>query len=608
MESEPSRVIDALPGLVWTALPDGQVDYLNRPWCDYTGLTMTDACGSGWLAAIHPGDADRLLPYWRSLLDTGHAGQIEARLRRHDGTFHWFLIRAAPLSDQDGRIAKWYGLNTDIDERKRFEALLEGEKRLLEMVAIGSSLATVLAALRQLVEDTIDDCHCDIQLDDRSGAGLQHGDAPCLATPISGAGGKIIGVLSIYASRPGTPTPSLEVLADRFTRIAGIAIERAQNDEALKRSEDFLAKTRRMSSTGGFSKRVATGEITWSEEVYRMFEFDPAVPVTLEQILTRIHPEDIHSFDDMLSRQREGRDYEHEYRLLMPDQSIKYLHVVAHANHDADGQLEYIAAIQDVTERRRSEDALGKVRSELAHMARVTSLGALTASIAHEVSQPLSGIITNASTCLRMLAADPPNVDGARETARRTIRDGDRASDVIRRLRALFSKTTTTTEWVDLNDVAREVMALSRSELQRSRVILRPDLAEGLPPVTGDRVQLQQVILNLLLNASDAMSGIEDRPRHLVIRSENEEGDSVRLTVQDVGVGFRPEDAEKLFESFYTTKRGGMGIGLSVSRSIIESHQGRLWAIANDGPGATFAFSIPRRPGKVMGARQLGVF
>jgi signal transduction histidine kinase len=219
----------------------------------------------------------------------------------------------------------------------------------------------------------------------------------------------------------------------------------------------------------------------------------------------------------------------------------------------------------------------------------------LTASIAHEVNQPLSGIITNASTCLRMLAADPPNVDGARETARRTIRDGNRASEVITRLRALFSKKNASTEMVDLNETAREVVALSLSELQRSQVILRQELADGLPPVTGDRVQLQQVILNLLLNAADAMRDINDRPRSLVIRTERDTDNHIRLSVQDTGVGFEPQTAAKLFDAFYTTKSGGMGIGLSVSRSIIESHLGRLWAAPNDGPGATFSFSIPRR-------------
>ena len=348
---------------------------------------------------------------------------------------------------------------------------------------------------------------------------------------------------------------------------------------------------------------MATDEITWSEELYRIFEFDRDVPVTLELIGSRVHPEDIPLLNDMIDRARgTGSDFEYEHRLQMSNHSVKYLHMVGHRTRDRDGRLVYIGAAQDVTERRLSEETLGKVRSELAHVARVTSLGALTASIAHEVNQPLSGIVTNASTCLRMLAADPPNVDGARETARRTIRDGNRASDVITRLRALFSNKETTTESLDLNEAIREVIALSLSELQRNRVILRTELADDLPLVTGDRVQLQQVVLNLLRNASDAMSAVDDRPRHMVITTEPEEGDRMRLTVQDAGVGLDPQAMDRLFEAFYTTKNEGMGMGLSVSRSIIERHHGRLWAAPNDGPGATFSFSIPCGPPSATGA------
>jgi len=261
-----------------------------------------------------------------------------------------------------------------------------------------------------------------------------------------------------------------------------------------------------------------------------------------------------------------------------------------------------MALSEDITERKLAEDALSKSRSELAHVGRFASLGVLTASIAHEVNQPLSGIITNAGTCLRMLAADPPNVDGARETARRTIRDGNRAAEVITRLRALYGKKDPTIESVDLNEAAREVLALSLSELQRNRVLVQQELGDGLPPVAGNRVQLQQVILNLLRNASDAMSAVDDRPRQLLIRTEGDEDDHVRLTVKDAGVGFAPQAADRLFDSFYTTKSDGMGIGLSVSRSIIESHHGRLWAALNTGPGATFSFSIPRASEAATGA------
>jgi PAS domain S-box-containing protein len=370
--------------------------------------------------------------------------------------------------------------------------------------------------------------------------------------------------------------------------------ERKRAEDALKRSEAFLAEGQRLSRTGSFSWRVETDEITWSEELYRIFGFERDVPVTLDLIGTRFHPEDIPLLNVMVERARGAvRDLEYEHRLLMPDDSVKYLHLIAHLIRDHDGRLEYVGAVQDVTQRQISEEALAKARSELADVARVTSLAMLTASIAHEVNQPLSGIVTNASTCLRMLTLDQPNVDGARETARRTIRDSNRASDVITRLRALFSKKDTIAERVDLNDATREVIALSLSELQRNRVILRCELADDLPLVTGDRVQLQQVILNLLRNGSDAMNTVHDRPRELLIRTERDEGDRALLSVKDAGIGFDPQSMDKLFQAFYTTKNDGMGIGLSVSRSIIEQHDGRLWATPNDGPGATFSFSIP---------------
>jgi signal transduction histidine kinase len=224
----------------------------------------------------------------------------------------------------------------------------------------------------------------------------------------------------------------------------------------------------------------------------------------------------------------------------------------------------------------------------------LNSLGSPASRSLYVVVRYRSGIITNASTCLRMLATDPPQLEGARETALRTIRDGNRMSEVITRLRGLFSKKEAATESVNLNEAVLEVIALSIVDLQKNRVALRPELADNLPLVTGDHVQLQQVILNLLRNGSDAMSTVEGRPRQLVIRTEQDDGDRVRLTVQDAGVGFDPRAAERLFDAFYTTKGDGMGIGLSVSRSIIERHHGRLWATLNDGPGAAFSFSIPR--------------
>jgi signal transduction histidine kinase len=532
------------------------------------------------------------------------------------------------------------------------ESQLAAEKRLLEMVASGSALAEVLSALCRFVEAACAGCYCGVYLIDWKGPRLRKGAAPslpaafsdamcglpvrcestpcaravhlrtqvivqdleadplwqmspfrslasahalksCCSTPIYSSAGHVLGTLAILQCKSAGPTPVQQHLFDRMTHIARIGIERAQGDTALRRSEAFLAEAQRLTAAGSFSWRVPSGEISWSEQLYRIFEFDQGVQLTLELIRSRVPSEDLPSVNGMIHRARAAAaDFEYEHRLVMPDRSIKYLHLVAHATRDQDGQLEYIGAVQDVTQRRVAEEALGKARSELAHVARIMSLGALTASIAHEVNQPLSGIVTNASTCLRLLAADPPDIDGARETARRTLRDGNRASDVITRLRALFAKKTATSDVVDLNEAAREVIALSLSDLQRRRIILRSELADELPFVAGDRVQLQQVILNLLLNAADAMSGVEDRARQLVIGTEKEGCDRVRLRVQDAGAGFGPHDP-KIFEPFYTTKSDGMGIGLSVSRFIIESHHGRLWAEQNDGPGATFSFAIP---------------
>jgi C4-dicarboxylate-specific signal transduction histidine kinase len=383
--------------------------------------------------------------------------------------------------------------------------------------------------------------------------------------------------------------------SDLDRRVAQRTAELTAANEELTRSEAFLAEAQRLSRTGSFSWRLPSNEVTWSEQLYRIYAFDRRLPVTLDLIRSRVHPQDLQSFDAFVAKaQHSASAFEHEHRLLMPDRTIRYLHVTAHGARDKGGRIEFIGAVHDVTQRRISEEALAHARSELARVSRMTALGALTASIAHEVNQPLAGIMTNAGTCMRMLNAEMPNVQGALETVRRTIRDARRASDVIARLRALFSKKDAEIESIDLNEAVNDVLAATSSDLRRTRVIVRSELAHDLPRVTGDRVQLQQVILNLLRNASEAMSEVDDRPREVTIRTFAGEEDQVRLTVQDAGVGLGPLESERLFQAFYTTKEGGMGVGLAISRSIIESHQGRLWAEANDGPGATFSFSIPR--------------
>jgi PAS domain S-box-containing protein len=368
--------------------------------------------------------------------------------------------------------------------------------------------------------------------------------------------------------------------------------DRRRAETELRQAYGRLAEAQRLSKTGSFVTNLAADR-NWSDEAYRIFEFDPATEVTVQRVREVVHVDDRPSFDAAIARVTAGMDVDYVIRVVTHRGVLKYVRTTAHIVEDIAGRPLFVGAVQDVTQTKVAEEALNKARSELARVARVTSLSTLTASIAHEVNQPLSGIVTNASTCLRMLDADPPNLDGARETARRTIRDGNRASDVITRLRTLFSKKEFALEPLDLNEAAREVIALSLSELQRNRVTVQAELFDPLPPVRGDRVQLQQVILNLIRNAADAMAGVDARPRQLTIRTEREE-DRVRLSVQDVGVGLEPQNVDKIFVPFFTTKTDGMGIGLSVSRSIIESHNGRLWAAPNDGGGATFSFSIPQ--------------
>jgi PAS domain S-box-containing protein len=484
-ENSLKQIINTIPTPAWSARPDGYCDFVNQRWLDYAGLSTEQGLGWGWAQAVHPDDLGRLNDYWLSTIAAGRPGEIEARLRRFDGAYRWFLFRASPLRDEAGAIVKWYGTNTDIDDRRLAEEALRAR-----------------------------------ELDTRS----------------------------LLDNMPGF-----------LARLSSDGIPEIFNRPFLQ----YLGKT--------------------LEEIreWRMSDI--------------VHPDDLaHTIEVFGNGISTGHSFDFQYRLRRFDGAYRWFQARVVPVRNTEGQiLRWNTLVTDIDEQKRAEDELRVAQSELARVMRVMTMGQLTASIAHEVNQPLSGIITNASTCLRMLDTNPPNLEGARETARRTIRDGHRASDVITRLRTLYSKKEPALETMDLNEVAREVTALSSTEIQRNGVTLRQEFAEDLPPALGDRVQLQQVILNLLRNAADAMSTIADRPRELLVRTERDEGNQVRLSVKDSGVGFTLQAADKIFEAFYTTKPGGMGIGLSISRSIIEAHQGRLWATRNDGAGSTFSFAIP---------------
>jgi PAS domain S-box-containing protein len=485
-ESKLRQVIDAIPALAWCNLPDGPNEFLNKGWHEYTGLSSEESHGWGWQKAVHPEDLNLLMERWMKMLASGEPGDIEARLRRHDGVYRWFLIRAEPFRDESGKIVRWYGTSTDIDDRKRAE-------------------------------------------------------------------------------------------------------------EELKQAYLRLAQAQRVSKTGSFITDLLLDEHNWSEELCRIFELNPGTRVTTELIRALFHPEDLPVYEDAFKRAVDGLDDDIDitYRIITPAGNVKHLHAVTHILEKIAGRPVYIGAIQDVTESKMAEQALTRARAELAHMARVTTLSALTASIAHEINQPISAVITSAGACLRWLNRDQPDVQRAREAAMRIDDDGKRAAEIIANLRSFYRKDVSPQrEMVSVNDLIGEMLLLLRSEADRHLVVMRTELTTDQLLVKADRVQLQQVLMNLMLNGMEAMS---ERGGELKISTRRED-EEVTVSVSDTGVGIPANKMAEIFKAFVTTKAGGTGMGLAISSTIIESHGGRIWAAVNPLRGASFHFALPTEP------------
>jgi PAS domain S-box-containing protein len=487
-EREIRLVTDTIPALVWSALPDGAVEYFNQRWLTYTGLTLEQARGWGFIDTYHPEDRTSVrnltsvrMPHAASANDQ----ETEARLRGVDGKYRWFLGRAMALRDEADNIVRWYGTAIDIEDRKRAE-------------------------------------------------------------------------------------------------------------DALRRSEAYLAEAQRLSATGSFGWRVTSGDVVWSEETYRIFGIDRGVKPTIDLVLQRVHPDDRELVRHELNLVAEGNyDFDVEHRLLMPNGLVKYLHVRSHRVKCESGDEEIVGAVMDMTAARDAQEALHAAQAQLAHVNRVTTMGQLAASIAHEINQPITAVVTNASAGLLWLAAQPPDIEEVRDSFDRVIKAGNQAGEVTGRIRALIKKAPPRKDDLEINEAILEVIALTHGEMVKNSVSLRTQLAAGLPLVRGDRIQLQQVILNLIINAIEAMSGISEGPRELLIGTGKDALSGVLVAVQDSGPGLNPESFDRLFDPFYTTKPGGMGMGLSICRSIVEAHGGRVWASRTAGPGVTVQFTLP---------------
>jgi PAS domain S-box-containing protein len=483
-KDELRATIDAIPGMVWSSSSDGRLSFINRRWNEL-GVTLADNDGDIWRSIVHPDDYPAAQHAWNQAIATGMPFENVSRIRRSDGVYRWMHIGAEPLRDHAGNILRWYGVNTDIEERK-------------------------------------------------------------------------------------------------------------QAEQALERSEAFLSDAQRLSRTGSIATKLPDGEMWWSDETYQIFDYAKHVTPTFRLILERSHPEDIALVRQAYQQSLAGAQFvDIEHRLAMPDGSVKYVHYVAHLAASQSAHPEYVGALMDVTEGRVAQEALDRSTAELAHVTRVTMLGELAASIAHEVTQPLAAIVTCGDAALRWMNRPQIDLKEVGQSINQMIRDARRASDVIRQIRAMAQKRDPSQAILDLNAIVRESIELVRRELDGHRVEVDADYACPPPQVCADRVQLQQVIINLVMNGVQAMSGITGRPRELRIRTRRFDARHAQVVIEDSGTGISEENAGRLFNAFFTTKAEGMGMGLSICRSIVEAHGGRIWAESQEGKGAVLQFILP---------------
>jgi PAS domain S-box-containing protein len=737
------EAVETIPALTFTTLPDGSNTFVNKRWTEYTGLSVEKTLGTGWQRAIYPDDLVRHSKKWHISVATGQVFEDEARFRRAaDGEYRWFLVRGVPLRDQHGKIVRWYGTLTDIEDRKRAEKALEQSQMYLtegQRVAHMGSWAFNAAGFEYWSSElfrihgldpsgkppTVEEYLALVYPEDR--AFIEQGIAKMLddhlafdfTKRIVWPDGEIRHVRCV-----GVPVMRGRI----FQGFLGTGVDVTEEElltRELERRQAHLAEAQRLTHTGSWTINIRTDEHFWSEEIFRIYEFDPNVTPAWSLIRDRVHPDDRASLDQrkkMEFTQTGWTDSEADLRIVLPDGRIKHLHTIAHPVMDASGQIvEVIGTTMDVTERKRIEDSmrrseghlaeaqklthtgswawgvadrkavhlseewyriygfdpaegaprweeyfervhpedrltlkviieravvekadydqefrillpngilkwihtvghpvlsnagdlegfagsstditelksaeqererLRQLEADLAHTNRVSVLGEMAASLAHEIKQPIAAAMTSANSCIEWLAHEPPNLDRARAAAAKIDKYGNRAAEIIDHIRSLYRKSPPQSELIDVNEIVCEIFTLLQGEAIRYSIVMRSELAGEQPKIKADRVQLQQVFMNLMLNGIEAMS---DEGGDLTVKSQRQDG-QLLFSVSDTGPGLPADNLDQIFSAFFTTKPQGSGMGLAISRSIVESHGGRLWATANDGRGATFHFTLP---------------
>ncbi len=605
---------------------------------------------------VHPEDRAAILQKAEMETTLKEDSEFDFRIVLPEGTIKHLHSIAHPVIGESGKITEIVGTLMDVTERVRVEALRDGESRILEMIARDAPLEETLDKLVRVMEAQFAGLLCSVLLLDEDGQHVRHGAGPslpkaytdainglcigpkagscgtamyrrepvvvtdilkdplwdnyrglaeryglraCWSTPILSHSGKAMGSFAMYYREPRSPSPAESDALEMATHLAGILLERKLTHEQLQRSEAYLAEAQRLTHTGSWAYKPGGTPLYWSEETFQIWGFDPQQGAPDRQtVLLRVHPDDCDRVRERSEKAVQAKtDWYEEFRIVLPDGTLKHIHSIGHMVFSASGDLiEVVGSHIDVTERKRAEEERERLRqleAELAHINRVTTMGELTASLAHEVNQPIAAAVTDANTCLRWLTRGHPDLEEARDAASRMAKDATRAADIIRRIRLLFGKADPQREPVDVNEIVREMVVLLRSEATQYSVSIRTELPD-LPPVVADRIQLQQVLMNLMINAVDAMKDV-DGTRELSIRSQQAEDGRLMVSITDTGVGLPSQQADQIFNSFFTTKPNGTGMGLRISRSIIESHGGRLWAADNPPRGAGFYFTLPTK-------------